>query len=216
MSSAAIFRPLCTALQEPRITVHDKVVQLLAHSVLGPNLIRFACPVAASLSQIPRQESVLTSHHNDLSALGSTLIPAVITEAPTDRKIHAKVARQEPPASLGNALNQTSADQTKECTGTSADIADLGLVNQSATCTTFRNIRSGNRELVQKPHKLYVTFWHCAKLHVKIRPEVTEKSSRWRGSCVDRQVLDVKSVRNLSGAGVMAGQTASPAHALTR
>ncbi|KAJ7812454.1 hypothetical protein B0H14DRAFT_2856849, partial [Mycena olivaceomarginata] len=58
MSSTAIFRSPCAALQEPRITVHDKFAQLLAHSVLIPNQIRFVYPVAASLPQIPRQESM--------------------------------------------------------------------------------------------------------------------------------------------------------------
>ncbi|KAJ7833807.1 hypothetical protein B0H14DRAFT_2591286 [Mycena olivaceomarginata] len=52
------FSPPCTALQKPRITVHDKVVKLPAYSVLVPNPIRFAYPVAASLPQIPRQESM--------------------------------------------------------------------------------------------------------------------------------------------------------------
>jgi hypothetical protein len=46
------------ALQEPQITVHYKVVQLLTHSVLVPNPIRFPYPVAVSLPQIPRQESM--------------------------------------------------------------------------------------------------------------------------------------------------------------
>jgi hypothetical protein len=46
-----------------------------------------------------------------------------------------------------------------------------------------------NRELAQKPHKPHAAFWHCAKPHAEIRPEVTEKPSQWRDSSVDRQVL---------------------------
>ncbi|KAJ6507619.1 hypothetical protein DFH09DRAFT_1288938 [Mycena vulgaris] len=45
------------------------------------------------------------------------------------------------------------------------------------------------RELAQKPHKPHAAFWHCAKPHAEIRPEVTEKPSQWRGSWVERQVL---------------------------
>jgi hypothetical protein len=66
MPSAAIFRPPCAALQEPRITVHAKVVQLLEHSVLVPSPIRFAYPMAASsISSSSDQQAgvcVLTSY----------------------------------------------------------------------------------------------------------------------------------------------------------
>ncbi|KAJ6465252.1 hypothetical protein DFH09DRAFT_1086379 [Mycena vulgaris] len=37
---------------------------------------------------------------------------------------------------------------------------------------------SVNRELAQKPHKPHAAFWHCAKPHAEIRPEVTEKPRR--------------------------------------
>ncbi|KAJ7829815.1 hypothetical protein B0H14DRAFT_2593801 [Mycena olivaceomarginata] len=76
------------------------------------------------------------------------------------------------------------------------------FVDGNHSCTLKKSLesvqRAGNRELAQKPH-------------AEIRLEVTEKPSQWRGSWVDRQVLDVKSARNLSGAAVMAGKTASPA-----
>ncbi|KAJ7812614.1 hypothetical protein B0H14DRAFT_2605609 [Mycena olivaceomarginata] len=89
----------------------------------------------------------------------------------------------------------------------------LELMSNRSQC---EELKGWLKELAQKPHKPHAAFWHCVKPHVEIRPEVTEKPSQWRGSGVDRQVLDAKSVRNLSGAGVMARQTASPARASTR
>ncbi|KAJ6602001.1 hypothetical protein DFH09DRAFT_1069545 [Mycena vulgaris] len=61
--------------------------------------------------------------------------------------------------------------------------AEPGSVVRFDRCGTW------NRELAQKPHKPHAAFWHCAKPHTEIRPEVTEKPSQWRGSWVETQVL---------------------------